>query len=114
MATSKKGPRPGTGVRKKKTAKTPESWKLRLYVAGQTAKSIRAFANLKALCDTHMNGRYQIEVIDLLEHPDLARGDQIVAVPTLVINLPKPVRQIIGDLSDTDKVLVGLALQQVV
>jgi circadian clock protein KaiB len=114
MATSKKAPRSGTRARRKVAGKTPEVWKLRLYVAGQTAKSIRAFANLKVLCDTHLKGSYQIEVIDLLEHPDLARGDQIVAVPTLVVNLPKPVRQIIGDLSDTDKVLVGLALQQVV
>jgi len=90
------------------------AWKLRLYVAGQTAKSIRAFANLKVLCDEHLRGRYEIEVIDLLLHPHMARGDQIVAVPTLVIKLPHPVRKIIGDLSDTDKVLVGLALQQVI
>ena len=90
----------------------PKVWKLLLYVAGQSAKSIRAFANLKELCDTHLKGRYQIEVIDLLEHPHMARGDQIVATPTLVIKLPKPVRQIIGDLSNTDRVLVGLALHQ--
>jgi|SRR5579864_1019382 len=89
-------------------------WKLRLYVAGQTPKSARAFANLKVLCDEHLKGRYQIEVIDLLEHPDRARGDQIVAIPTLVIKLPEPVRRLIGDLSDTDKALVGLALQRVV
>jgi circadian clock protein KaiB len=98
---------------RKTTPRKPEAWKLRLYVAGQTAKSIRAFANLKVLCDEHLKGRYQIEVIDLLEHPHMARGDQIVAIPTLVIKLPHPVRKIIGDLSDTDKVLVGLALQQV-
>jgi circadian clock protein KaiB len=91
-----------------------ETFKLRLYVAGQTAKSIRAFGNLKVICDTHLKGRYQIEVIDLLEHPEMARGDQIVALPTLVINLPQPVRKIIGDLSNTDRVLVGLALQRVV
>ena len=90
----------------------PETFKLRLYVAGQTAKSIRAFANLKVLCEEHLEGRYQIEVIDLLEHPEMARGDQIVAIPTLVIKLPQPVRKIIGDLSNTDRVLVGLALQQ--
>ncbi len=90
-----------------------EVWKLRLYVAGQTPKSIRAFANLKKLCDTHLKGRYQIEVIDLLEHPHMARGDQIVALPTLVVKLPQVVRQIIGDLSNTDRVLVGLALQKV-
>jgi circadian clock protein KaiB len=91
----------------------PKVWKLRLYVAGQTPISIRAFANLKVLCDDHLKSRYQIEVIDLLEHPDRARGDQIVAIPTLVIKLPQPVRKIIGDLSDTDKVLVGLALEQI-
>jgi circadian clock protein KaiB len=89
------------------------AWKLRLYVAGQSPKSIRAFANLRVLCEEYLNGRYEIEVIDLLEHPEMARGNQIVAVPTLVINLPKPVRQIIGDLSNTDRALVGLALQQV-
>ena len=93
--------------------KKPETWKLRLYVAGQTPKSIRAFANLQTLCDQHLLGRYQIEVIDLLEHPHLARGAQIVALPALVVKLPQPVRQIIGDLSNTDRVLVGLALQQI-
>jgi circadian clock protein KaiB len=90
------------------------AWKLRLYVAGQTPKSIRAFANLKVLCEAHLKGRYQLEVIDLLEQPHLARGDQIVAIPTLVVKLPPPVRKIIGDLSNADRVLVGLALQQVV
>ncbi len=92
----------------------PSAWKLKLYVAGQTPKSIRAFDNLKVLCEQHLRGRYRIEVIDLLEHPHLARGDQIVAIPTLVIKLPPPVRKIIGDLSNADRVLVGLALQQVV
>ena len=111
MATSKKRARPSAG--KKRPAKA-EAWKLRLYVAGRTAKSIRAFANLTALCDQHLKGRYQVEVIDLLDHPDRARGDQIVAIPTLVIKLPLPVRRIIGDLSDTDKALIGMALQQVV
>lgn len=86
---------------------------MRLYVAGQTPKSIRAFSNLKVLCEEHLKGRYQIEVVDLLEHPEMARGDQIVAVPTLVRKLPQPVRQIIGDLSNTDRVLVGLALENV-
>ena len=90
----------------------PQSFKLRLYVAGQTPKSLRAFANLKVLCDEHLQGRYQIEVIDLLEHPEMARGDQIVALPMLVIKLPQAVRKIIGDLSNTDRVLVGLALQE--
>jgi circadian clock protein KaiB len=92
----------------------PAAWKLRLYVAGQTPKSTRAFDNLKVLCEQHLKGRYQIEVIDLLEHPHLARGDQIIAIPTLVVKLPPPVRKIIGDLSNADRVLVGLALQQVV
>jgi circadian clock protein KaiB len=91
----------------------PEIWKLRLYVAGQTPKSIRAFANLKVLCEEHLKGRYRIEVIDLMESPQLARGDQIVAVPTLVRNLPQPVRKIIGDLSNSVRVLVGLDLQKV-
>jgi circadian clock protein KaiB len=88
-------------------------WKLRLFVAGQTPKSIRAFANLEVICEKHLKGRYRIEVIDLLERPDMARGNQIVALPTLVVNLPLPVRQIIGDLSNTDRVLVGMALQKV-
>jgi circadian clock protein KaiB len=97
----------------RKSPRKPKVWKLRLYVAGQTSKSIRAFANLEVLCEQHLKGRYQIEVIDLLEHPDMARGDQIVALPTLVVKLPQQVRQIIGDLSNTDRVLVGLALQPV-
>ena len=98
---------------RKPTPRKPEFWKLRLYVAGQTPKSIRAFANLELLCEKHLKGRYRIEVIDLLENPQMARGDQIVAVPTLVRDLPGPVRKIIGDLSNTDRVLVGLALQKV-
>lgn len=99
--------------RRKARPRKPVAWKLRLYVAGQTPKSIRAFANLTTLCEKHLKGLYQIQVIDLLEHPDLARGDQIVAIPTLVIKLPPPLRKIIGDLSNADRVLVGLALQQV-
>ena len=91
-------------------AANPE-WDLRLYVAGQTPKSIAAFANLKRLCETHLAGRYKIEVIDLLENPQLARSDQIVAIPTLVRKLPEPMRKIIGDLSDTERVLVGLQLR---
>ena len=87
-------------------------WKLRLYVAGQTPKSMRAFANLKALCEEHLKGSYRVEVIDLLEHPQLARGDQIIAIPTLVRKLPPPVRKVIGDLSSTDRVLVGLDVRQ--
>jgi circadian clock protein KaiB len=85
---------------------------LRLYVAGQTGRSQRALDMLKKLCDEHVAGRYRIEVIDLLRDPKLARGDQIIAVPTLVRKLPEPVRKIIGDLSDTEKVLVGLDLRQ--
>ncbi len=87
------------------------SWDLRLYVAGQTPKSIAAFANLKRICEEHLAGKYTIEVIDLLERPQLARGDQIVAIPTLVRKLPEPVRKIIGDLSNTERVLVGLQLR---
>lgn len=88
-----------------------EVWELRLYVAGQTPKSLAAFANLKRFCEEHLAGRYRIEVIDLLEHPQLARGDQIFAVPTLVRKLPEPLRKIIGDLSNTEKVLVGLDIR---
>ena len=91
----------------------PEFWNLRLYVAGQTPKSIRAFANLKALCEEHLKGRYQIEVIDLMANPKLARGDQIVAVPTLVRKLPQPVRKLIGDLSNSERALVGLDLRKI-
>ncbi|KUG20454.1 MAG: circadian clock KaiB family protein [Methanomicrobiaceae archaeon] len=86
-------------------------WILRLYVAGQTPKSLAAFANLKQLCEEHLAGKYRIEVIDLLEHPQLAKGDQIFAVPTLVRRLPPPLRKIIGDLSNTEKVLVGLDIR---
>ena len=93
--------------------KEPEVWNLRLYVAGQTPKSIRAFDNLKAMCEEHLKGRYKIEVIDLRKNPQLARGDQIVAIPTLEIDLPQPVRKIIGDLSNTERVLIGLAVQPV-
>lgn len=86
-------------------------WDLRLYVAGQTPKSIAAFGNLKRVCEEHMAGKYKLEVIDLLKSPQLAAGDQIVAIPTLVRKLPEPVRKIIGDLSNTDRVLVGLQLR---
>jgi circadian clock protein KaiB len=95
----------------KKPAKVKlETFILRLYVAGQTSKSMAALDNLKNICEEHLQGRYQIEVVDLLENPQLARGDQILAIPTLVRKLPMPVRRIIGDLSDTDRVLVGLNL----
>ncbi|MBY0229484.1 MAG: circadian clock KaiB family protein [Gemmataceae bacterium] len=84
---------------------------LRLYVAGQTPKSLAAFANLKKICEDHLPGRYRIEVIDLLVHPQLAAGDQIVAIPTLVRKLPEPLRRIVGDLSNTERALVGLQLK---
>ena len=86
-------------------------WELRLYVAGQTPRSLTAFANLKKICEEHLKGRYRITVIDLLASPQLSKGDQILAVPTLVRKLPEPVRKIIGDLSDTERVLVGLDLR---
>jgi circadian clock protein KaiB len=90
-----------------------EAWVLRLYVAGQTPKSVTAFANLKKICAEHLSDKYRIELIDLLENPQLARGDQIVAIPTLVRNLPTPMKKIIGDLSNTDRVLVGLDLRPI-
>ena len=89
----------------------PPVWELRLYVAGMTPTSIRAFENLKRLCEEHMHGAYKIQVVDLLERPKLASGDQIIAVPTLVRRLPTPVKKIIGDLSNTERVLVGLDLR---
>jgi circadian clock protein KaiB len=87
------------------------SYRLRLYVAGQTPRSIAAFTNLKTICDNHLKGRYELEIIDLLTKPQLARGDQILAVPTLVRRLPEPVKKIIGDLSNTERVLIGLDLR---
>src|SRR5512133_3202324 len=90
-----------------------EHWALRLYVAGQTPKCMTAFANLKRICEEHLAGQYTIEIIDLLQDPKLARGDQILAIPTLVRRLPQPVRKIIGDLSNTERVLVGLDLRPV-
>ena|SRR5579871_6719787 len=93
--------------------KSPRAtWDLKLYVAGQTAKSLQAFANLKRICEEHLAGEYQIEVIDLLKNPQLAKGDQILALPTLVRKLPEPVRKIIGDLSNTERVLVGLDIRE--
>ena len=90
----------------------PESWNLRLYVAGMTPRAVAAFANLKKLCETHLADRYEIEIIDLLQQPQLAAGDQIIAVPTLVRRLPPPMKKIIGDLSNEERVLVGLDLRQ--
>jgi circadian clock protein KaiB len=94
-------------------ADSEPAFELRLYVAGQTAKSLTAFANLKRICETHLAGQYRIEVIDLLKTPQLAAGDQILAVPTLVRRLPEPIKKIIGDLSNEERVLVGLDVQAV-
>jgi circadian clock protein KaiB len=88
--------------------KRKERWILRLYIAGQTAKSIEAFANLKKICDEHLKGKYSLKIVDLLKNPKLAKGDQILAIPTLVRRLPPPLKKIIGDLSNTQKVLIGL------
>jgi circadian clock protein KaiB len=88
-----------------------EKWNLRLYTAGQSPKSLAALANLKRVCDEHLSGRYSIEVVDLLKNPRLAKDDQIVAIPTLVRKLPEPLRRIVGDLSDTERTLVGLQLR---
>jgi circadian clock protein KaiB len=89
----------------------PSRWNLRLYVAGQTPRSITAFKNLKDICEEYLKGKYHIEVIDLMDNPTLARGDQILAIPTLVRKLPEPIRKIIGDLSNTERVLVGLDIK---
>ena len=97
----------GQGVK----APEPKQWQLRLYVAGQTPKSVAAFTNLKRFCEEHLAGEFEIEVIDLIENPRLAQDDQIVAIPTLVRKLPPPIRKIIGDLSDTERTLVGLQLR---
>ena len=103
-------PRQQHSQRGGKGSAKPE-WELRLYVAGQTPRSLRAFANLKKICEEHLAGAYTIEVVDLLENPQLSKGDQILAIPTLVRRLPTPVRKIIGDLSNTERVLVGLDLR---
>jgi circadian clock protein KaiB len=102
--------KPQTDSAEATRAKPADVWKLRLYVAGQTPRSLVAFANLKRLCEDHLKGRYTIEVIDLVETPQLAKDDQILAIPTLVRKLPTPVRKIIGDLSNTERVLAGLDL----
>ena len=92
--------------------RTKKNYELRLYVAGQTPKSLAAFANLKKICEEHLNGQYHIEVLDLLKEPQLASGDQILAIPTLVRKLPAPIKKIIGDLSNTERVLVGLDVRE--
>lgn len=96
---------------KRKLARPQDEWILRLYTAGHTARAAAALENLRSICEEHLAGRYRIEVVDLLKHPQLARGDQIVAVPTLVRRLPPPMKRIIGDLSNQDSVLVGLDLR---
>ena len=93
------------------TATEPKKWELRLYVAGQTTKSVTALANLRRYCEQHLVDQYSLEVIDLLKHPQLAEGDQILAIPTLVRKVPEPIRKIIGDLSNEEKVLVGLDIR---
>ena len=100
-------------TKKKQVKKAPreEMWILKLYVAGQTPKSIAAFANLNKICDEHLAGKYRIEIVDLLKNPKLAKGDQITAIPKLVRHLPPPVKKIIGDLANTQRVLVGLNLK---
>jgi len=103
-------PTKSTPPKAKRPQAAADTFVLRLYVAGQTPKSLLAFSNLKKICEEHLAGRYQIEVIDLLENPQLASGDQILAIPTLVRKLPEPVRKIIGDLSNTERVLIGLDL----
>jgi len=100
-------------MKKEKPIKTPDdNWVLRLYVAGQTPKSVTAFANLKKICEEQLQSKYTIEVVDLLKNPELSRDDQIFAIPTLVRKLPVPVRKIIGDLSNTERVIIGLDLLQ--
>jgi circadian clock protein KaiB len=107
-------PKPKKAPGDKATAKNGDSGmvELRLYVAGQTPKSLAALSNLKKICDEHLTGRYKLHVIDLVKTPQLAQGDQILAIPTLVRKLPVPIRKIIGDLSDLEKVLVGLNLRE--
>jgi circadian clock protein KaiB len=105
---TKPNPRANAAHKSQENSKNNAAWKLRLYVAGQTSKSLAAFANLKRICEQHLSGQYHIEIIDLLKNPTLAKGDQILAIPTLVRQLPNPVRKIIGDLSNTERVLVGL------
>src|SRR3954468_6533136 len=105
MAVDKEAPQP-TGI-----SAHADKWNLRLYVAGQTPKSVRAFENLKRICEQHLPGQYSIEVVDLIVNPRLAKEDQIIPIPTLVRKLPDPIRKIIGDLSDAERTLVGLQLR---
>ena len=109
ISVSAKSPR--RSRKPSQTRATTDFFDLRLYIAGQTARSLAALTNLKRICDEHLDGRYRIEVIDLLERPQLARGDQILAIPTVVRKLPEPIRKLVGDLSDTERALVGLDLR---
>ncbi|MBE0559015.1 MAG: circadian clock protein KaiB [Proteobacteria bacterium] len=110
--TAPRIPKPGKTKKPSKPApQTAKAWELRLYVAGQTPRAVAAFDNLQKICEEHLAGVYEIEVIDLLKNPQLARDDQILAVPTLVRKLPTPIKKIIGDLSDSERVLVGLDLR---
>ena len=99
------------GTVKKSRKMVKKQWELRLYIAGESAKAVTAFANLKKICEEHLAGQYHIEVIDLLKQPQLARGDQIVAVPTLIKALPLPMRRLIGDMSQKDRIILGLDLK---
>jgi circadian clock protein KaiB len=111
MTTTKTPKTRKTKKPSKPKPQTAKAWDLRLYVAGQTPRAVTALENLKKLCEEYLAGSYRIEVIDLLKKPQLARGDQIIAVPTLVRKLPTPIKKIIGDLSDSERVLVGLDLR---
>ncbi len=108
--TTRPRPKPDESPKPPRTA--AKTWQLRLYVAGRTSRAVAAFANLKKICEEHLAGVYEIEIVDLLKNPQLARGDQIVAIPTLVRKLPPPIKKIIGDLSNEERVLVGLDLRQ--
>jgi len=101
----------GIDLKEKPPIDSPVKWLLRLYIAGQSPKSLAAVSNLHRICKDNLNDNYQVEIIDLLEKPQLAEGDQIIAIPTLVRTLPEPIRRIIGDLSDTEKTLVGLQIK---
>lgn len=107
----KKPTKPSSRRKPKKSGSISAEWDLRLYVAGPTTKSVAAFHNLEQLCEQHLAGRYHIDVIDLMKTPQLAQGDQILALPALVRHLPMPIRKVVGDLSDTERVIVGLDLR---
>ena len=111
MAITEEKPAKRSSAKNSTVQSQHKIWQLRLYVAGQTPKCLTAFANLKKLCEQHLAGEYEIEIVDLLQQPQLAQGDQILAIPTLVRKLPEPMRKIIGDLSNTERVLVGLDLR---